>query len=204
MPQSFWIEAVGYLGSALVLVSMLMSSVVRLRVINLAGCVIFSVYALIIRSYPTAVMNICLTGINIWHLMKLRKPERHFEIYEDSPGSAWIAHMLAHYRDDIALHFPEFGIEALRPDDRVFMVLEGGEAAGILIGTPDGGCLDVTLDYATPVYRDCSVGRALYAALPAHGIRTLVWQSQPEAHAAYLQRMGFAVQPDGSSRLELA
>ena len=60
------IELIGYFGSALVLVSMLMTSVVRLRLINLTGSVIFAVYALIIRSYPTALMNIALAGINIF------------------------------------------------------------------------------------------------------------------------------------------
>ena len=44
------IEMLGYLGSALVVASMLMSSVVKLRVINTIGSGIFAVYALIIHS----------------------------------------------------------------------------------------------------------------------------------------------------------
>ena len=66
------IELIGYLGSALVVVSMLMSSVVKLRVINTIGSGIFAAYALMIHSYPTALMNICLVGINIYNLLKLR------------------------------------------------------------------------------------------------------------------------------------
>ena len=42
-------ELIGYFGSALVVISMLMTSVVRLRIINLIGSVIFTCYALIIR-----------------------------------------------------------------------------------------------------------------------------------------------------------
>ena len=49
MNTSTIIEAVGYLGSALVLVSFLMSSVVKLRVVNTAGSLIFALYALIIH-----------------------------------------------------------------------------------------------------------------------------------------------------------
>ena len=166
MPQtSFWIEMIGYLGSGLVLVSMLMTSVVRLRLINLVGCVIFSIYALIIRSYPTALMNICLTAVNIWQLLKLRRPVRHFEVYEDSPGSAWTAHLLSHFREDMALYSPDFSAQALEGEGvRVFAVVQGSEAAGLLIGRQEGETLNVLLDYATPAYRDCSVGRALYAA----------------------------------------
>ena len=54
--QTIW-ELIGYLASLLVLISLLMTSVVKLRIINLIGSFIFAVYALAIRSYPTAVMN---------------------------------------------------------------------------------------------------------------------------------------------------
>ena len=43
MNTSTIIEAVGYVGSALVLVSFLMTSVVKLRVVNAAGSLIFAV-----------------------------------------------------------------------------------------------------------------------------------------------------------------
>ena len=65
-------EIIGYTGSALVVISMLMTSIIRLRVINLIGSLIFTVYALLIRSYPTAAMNVFLVGINVWHLIHLQ------------------------------------------------------------------------------------------------------------------------------------
>ena len=40
-------------GSILVIISMLMSSVIKLRIINSIGCSVFAVYAIIIHSYPT-------------------------------------------------------------------------------------------------------------------------------------------------------
>ena len=71
MNTNMIIEAVGYLGSLLVLVSFLMVSVVKLRVVNTVGSFIFMVYALIIRSYPTAIMNFCLVLINLRFLYRL-------------------------------------------------------------------------------------------------------------------------------------
>ena len=44
MNSAMALELVGYLGSVLVLISMLMTSVVRLRVINLIGSAIFAAY----------------------------------------------------------------------------------------------------------------------------------------------------------------
>ena len=70
------IELFGYLGSTLVLVSMLMTSVVKLRIINTIGSVIFTIYALIIKSYPTAFMNFCLVLINLRFLWKMSKTEK--------------------------------------------------------------------------------------------------------------------------------
>lgn len=199
-----WVEIIGYVGSGLVLISMLMRSVVRLRIINLAGSIIFSVYALIIKSYPTAVMNICLAGINIYYLFKLSKPVRHFSVYEDRPDSAWVTWLLNHYREDIARHFPDFHADALAAaDTRVFVVLQESEAAGLLIGRTDGDCLQVSLDYATPVYRDCSVGTTLYAALPGCGIKSLRLAHASQEHVPYLRRMGFDVQADGSAQKTL-
>ena len=199
-----WVEIVGYIGSGLVLISMLMRSVFKLRIINLAGSIIFSVYALIIKSYPTAVMNICLALINIYYLIRMSKPTRHFSVYEDKPGSAWVNWLLEHYKEDIAQYFPDFRADHADGNTRVFVVLQESEAAGLLIGTPDeNGDLDLKLDYATPVYRDCSVGTALYAALPEHGVRSITWRTNPEAHLSYLQKMGFEKLDDGSMQKKL-
>lgn len=72
MNQSILIEMFGYLGSILVVISMLMTSVKKLRIVNSVGAGIFAVYALIIHSYPTALMNTCLVLINLYNLAKMR------------------------------------------------------------------------------------------------------------------------------------
>lgn len=76
MNTAIMIELVGYLGSLLVVVSMLMTSVIRLRIVNSIGAGIFTIYALIIQSYPTALMNFCLVVINIYHLTRMYKDKR--------------------------------------------------------------------------------------------------------------------------------
>lgn len=57
MRAAMIIEMAGYLGSVLVIVSMLMTSVRKLRVVNAVGAGIFTIYALLIQSYPTALMK---------------------------------------------------------------------------------------------------------------------------------------------------
>ncbi|MDO5785972.1 MAG: hypothetical protein Q4P20_13030, partial [Eubacteriales bacterium] len=59
------IEIFGYIGSALVVISMLMSSIVKLRIINTTGSVISGIYAVICGALPLALMNFCLITINV-------------------------------------------------------------------------------------------------------------------------------------------
>ena len=65
MNAAMMIEIYGYIGSVLVVVSMLMSSIIKLRVINILGSVISGSYALIIGSFPLVLMNSCLIIINV-------------------------------------------------------------------------------------------------------------------------------------------
>lgn len=186
------IEVIGYLGSILVVVSMLMSSVVKLRVINTIGSGIFAAYALIIHSYPTALMNICLVGINVHNLMKLNQKDQNYDLVEGVRGEGLLRYLLDYYREDIQLYFPDFPAD--NTADRVYIVCHNGNPAGILLGTDSApGTVQVLLDYSTPTYRDCSIGAYLYAKLPSRGVHTLVYAGKASrAHAAYLAKMGFA------------
>jgi len=51
------LELTGYFASILILVSLLMSSAVKLRIINAIGAAVFTVYGILIHSYPTAFLN---------------------------------------------------------------------------------------------------------------------------------------------------
>ncbi|MDE7313348.1 MAG: YgjV family protein [Eubacterium sp.] len=101
------IELIGYLGSVLVVVSMLMSSVVKLRVINTAGSCISATYALIIHSYPLALMNICLIVINLYNLAKLSKNGQHYNLVGGKTDDPLLAYFLSYFQQDIQNFFPE-------------------------------------------------------------------------------------------------
>ena len=188
MDTSAIIEGIGYLGSALVLVSFLMSSVVKLRVVNTVGSLIFTVYALIIRSYPTAVMNLCLVGINLFFLWKLRHRDPSYRLLSLRPEEAYVQDFLQRFAEDIALCFPGRRPEEGEPN-RVYMVFHGSEPAGILLGREEDGVLDVGLDYSTPAYRDCSVGAFMLENLK-HPLR-LRYADAEATHLSYLKRLGF-------------
>lgn len=185
------LEMVGYFASILVLVSLLMTSVVKLRVINMIGSLIFAIYALLIGSYPTAVMNFCLVGVNIFYLVRIARTERVFTLLPAAPEEAYVAYFLQCFQADIQTYFPGFDRAQIQ-SGAVFLVCRDAAPAGILAGRAleDGG-LEVVLDYATPQYRDCSVGQYLYRQLAQRGYRTLAVPAASEVHGAYLKKMGF-------------
>ncbi len=190
MNTSAVIEAVGYLGSALVLVSFLMASVVKLRIVNAVGSTIFAVYAFIIHSYPTAIMNICLLLINLYYLWKLRSTESNYSLLRLAPDDPYLRYFLERFGDDIRACFPERNWEGEQVDC-AWMVLRGAEGAGLLMGREEDGVLDIALDYSTPAYRDCSVGSFLLEHLPRNELRRLRYARAEDSHLDYLRRMGF-------------
>ncbi len=67
------IEIIGYVASVLIAVSLTMTNVVRLRIINLIGCLLFSFYGFVIDALPVALMNAFCAGINAYNLIKLAR-----------------------------------------------------------------------------------------------------------------------------------
>ncbi len=70
-----WVEWFGYLASLVVLISLTMTSIIKLRVINFIGCLLFAAFAYFINSYPTMLMNLGIAGINIYYLWGIYKSE---------------------------------------------------------------------------------------------------------------------------------
>ena len=109
---NIYIELFGYLGSTLVVVSMLMASVVKLRVINMIGSVISASYALIIGSFPLVLMNVCLIAINAYNLVRLLKVKNHYDLLEAEADDGFAAYFLGRYEADIRHYFPDFLAQA--------------------------------------------------------------------------------------------
>ena len=195
MHTELLVELFGYLGSVLVVVSMLMASVVKLRVINTIGSVISGTYALIIGSFPLVLMNICLLVINIYNLTKLLKTRQQYDLVRVEENEAFLRYFLERYRKDINTYFP--GFEEVRGTLGVaYMICCNGDPAGAFMGIDQGdGTVEVFLDYSTPAYRDCSEGEFLYPKLAEQGFSKLVFAGRlTSAHASYMKKMGFSAE----------
>lgn len=64
------IEIWGYISMIVVLASMMMKDMKKLRITNSIACAMFAVYGLIHETYPIVIMNILVILINLYQLKK--------------------------------------------------------------------------------------------------------------------------------------
>nr|WP_233164313.1 uroporphyrinogen decarboxylase [Snuella sedimenti] len=60
---------------ATILVSFLMKSIVKLRIVNSLGCLLFVFYGVLLQpiSLPIVITNIAILCINLYHLLQKRR-----------------------------------------------------------------------------------------------------------------------------------
>ncbi len=177
------IEVFGYIGTALVILSMLMTSVLKLRVLNICGSVVSAVYAAISGAYPVVLLNVTLIAVNVFQLIRMRR-KKSFHHVSSTAADPNLAYLLELYRGDIKAYYPEY---AVREDAEVHFVYHGSEIVGFLVGKREEDLLQIEIDYATPGFRDLSVSGFLYECLKEEGVAVLATSVKNE----YFLKMGF-------------
>jgi GNAT superfamily N-acetyltransferase len=195
------VELIGYAASALVVLSLAMSSVVRLRLLSLAGSCTFLIYAVQIRSVPIIITNLAIACINIWYLRLELLLKRHLGVTPLPVPSPFLDNFLAYHLDDMRRFQPDFTIPADDAGDVVALLLTRDSLpAGVLIGRRDGDTLHIIADYVLKSYRDSRLGSWLFGegtdVFRSIGIARLVSLPGSEAHRSYLDQVGF--RPEGN------
>ena len=159
------VEVIGYAGSALVILSLLQKSILRLRAIGFIASSTFLVYSIAISAYPIAVVNVVAAAIHLYYLRKLvRRKSEVFTILRMRPESRYLQHFLDFYRDDIAARYqPGFTYEP-RPNTLAIFLLRDMVPAGLVVANVYGdSSFEVLLDYVIPQYRDFKLANWLYS-----------------------------------------
>lgn len=185
---------IGYLGSALVVTSLAMRSILKLRIVGLGGAITFLVYGYLIGAWPIVWTNAVIVLIHTHFLREIRRSDEYFKVLEVRRESNYLRCFLDHYADDIQRSWPGF---TFHPEDEVLVlfILRDLVPAGLFIArVRNEETLELELDYAIPGYRDFKIGRHLYSrgALRACGYRTIVAEAGGERAADYLRKVGFA------------
>ncbi len=195
------VQAIGYLASLLVILSLAMRSVVRLRVASLAGGVVYTAYGLLIGSWPIVATNVVVVGLNVWNLRREFAPQRDLAAVPIEPDAPFLADFLRTHLADIRHSQPDFESSAAAT---AFVLMRDGMPAGAVIGNVVGRTFDVLLDYVLPEYRDSRLGGWFYGTPPASvralGIDGFRARPRTPAHHDYLTSVGFIEDADGLYR----
>ena len=193
MDTHFWLEMIGYLGSVFVAISLMMRSLVRLRMINSAGCVVFVIYGILIHAYPVAILNAFIVCINAFYLIRMFRQKDYFQLLEISHDSAYLSNLLDFYKGEVKEIYPDY-VHNTESGHPTWLVLRNMVPAGVFILERLGAQAKVLLDYVIPTYRDFRVAHFFYHEKAGYfhgqGIDCFVSAPVRARHAKYLERMG--------------
>ncbi len=191
-------EAIGYAASALVVISLTMRSLLRLRLISMCGSAAFLTYGILIESTPIVITNLCIAAINLWFLRKefiVRvSGSSDLGVSRIRPDSPFLRDFVVYHLDDICHFQPDFSMPV--GDDVVALMLtREGLPAGLVVGHIDDNTLRIDLDYVLREHRDSRLGMWLYGAgsgvFREVGVERLRADAVTDAHEKYLRRAGF-------------
>lgn len=190
-----WTEIIGYAGSILVAVSLMMSSLVRLRWINLAGALAFAVYGWFVGAYPVLVVNGFIVLVNVFYLRRMSRVQDYFSLMPiRRPDNRYLETFLAFHKADIERFFPGFSIAELR-NPRMTFILRNVNPAGLVIYEEDGQEVRIHLDYVLPSYRDLRCARFFMDEMAPiwreRRIKKILSPAAGATHRDYLKRIGF-------------
>lgn len=194
MDTNLTYELIGYTASLLIAISMMMSAVVKLRVVNMIGAFTFTIYGLLIGSIPVAAMNAFIVLINIYFLIKIHRDKEFFHLLEEDPDSNYTQTFLEFYREPIQASQPAYAFDEKR--NFSLFVLRNMVPAGLVQGNIDEErILTIDLDFVIPNYRDFKVGRYLFRDkldfFRSKNIRLIRSSAGNKIHNAYLEKTGF-------------
>lgn len=190
-----YLEYLGYLASAVVLISLLMTSIKKLRWINLGGSILFGIYGFMIGSIPTGLMNFGIVIINIYYLIKIYTTVDYFKVMSVSKGEQYLKQFMSFYEKDLT-RFTKVSKKHIEESKIKFFVLRNMNPAGLFAADPiDDSTLEIHLDYVVPEYRDFKVGSYVFedqrAFFKESGYEEFVTFSTEDEHIHYLKKMGF-------------
>ncbi len=190
-----WLEWLGYLASLVVLISLVMSSIIKLRWINLAGSALFSLYGFLIGAPPVGFMNLGIAVINVYYLIKIYSSKEYFKLLPIEGSTTYFNYFLDFHKKSLEEYAGKSNFD-IDNSDLSFYILRNMMPAGVFLGSKyDENTLKVELDFVIPEYRDFKIGSYIYESRRDYfldkGYTKLIGFSSNSVHISYLLKMGF-------------
>lgn len=179
-----WLDLIGWIGSALLVWSLLQARVLRLRALNLVGCLVLIGYNAALAVWPMVGLNVVLTVINVWYLRKMlatRHDEQTYQVVEVGVDDQFLAHTLRVHAADIARFNPGFRWGGHAARRSAFLVVRADEVVGVVLSHAEGDDVaQVDLDYVTQRFRDFTPGSSSTGAAASSRTADFAgWSARP-------------------------
>ncbi|MFZ1578609.1 MAG: hypothetical protein WAT47_09705 [Nostocoides sp.] len=195
-----WLDILGWAGSALLIVSVMQTRILRLRLLNLAATLALLVFNWGIGVWSMVAMNFALAVLNIYYIIKLRREHRGagtaYEVVAVAAQDPSLVHFVARHQSDIAKYNP--GFAGVDPDSSAYLLQHGDTTAGVvLVHDAGAGVAQIDLDYVTAPYRDFSPGEFVFrdsGLFQRQGVRRIL--TRPGMITTHYERLGFTPEGD--------
>ncbi|MGP1455691.1 MAG: hypothetical protein ACTTJ7_08045 [Treponema sp.] len=194
-----FIQLLGYAASFIIFISLTMKSIVKLRIVNAIGCVVFVLFALKTNSLPVVAMNIGIVFIDIYYLVRILRVKDSFEIVDVKKDNEIVQYFYEKNKEELQTLF---GGDALKKSAHVAFYFRNSDVAGlvsyVLTDGAAGKTACILIDFVVPKYRDLAVGKHFLHDDTSYwhnlGCTALVVEQPAPEHVPYLKRLGFVQQ----------
>jgi len=195
-------ELIGIIGTLMVSASLCMKNIKGLRILNLAGSVVFIGYSFLINSLSVLLLNGFAVAVNGYYLLKMKSESSKSDLFDmlfiDSVEDNILRRFVRFHGEDITRFNPSFD------QDPVSGTLAGAECCLILRETTpvslaaykrgeDGG-IAILVNYVVPSFRDFKHVQLFFSNVAnriASPGSVFLARGEVPAYINYLKRMGF-------------
>lgn len=198
------VDAVGWFGSALLVVSLLQTRLLRFRALNTVSCLVLVGYNAAVEVWPMVALNIVLCVINVVVMARYLRRRHDTRAYDAVPigiDQPFLHHLLARHSEDIARFAGEPPQDLVPSAEHAFLVSSGDDLVGVVLSRSGDapGEQRVLVDYVLPPYRDFTPGEFVFrrgGPFTALGTRRVVASLGMASSEKYLRAVGFTQRGD--------
>jgi hypothetical protein len=195
-------EYIGIAGSVLVSASLCMKNIKNLRMVNLAGSLIFLAYGFLIKSPSIMILNSFSTVVNIYYLLQMKFETTRTDLFDvlfiESIEDDTLRRFIRFHNNDILRYFPSFDSDfkdgTLVGAECCFILRETLPVSLVAYKRGKDEEIEILIDYVVPTFRDFKNAKFFFS----HVINRItspgsVFTARGEVkdHCTYLKRMGF-------------
>ena len=170
-----------------------MSSVKKLRIVNLVGSIFMFTYGFMISAVPVMIMNVGILTINLYYLRQMYQTKDYFKVLRVEKDDEYLKNFINFYDAYIR---EAMGRVPLEDNDFRYFILRDMIPAGLFMARKkDAKTLEITLDFVTPKYRDFKTGMYVFNQMAStfrnEGYERFITETNNPKHIKYLKRMNF-------------